>query len=208
MSERFVLPTRRSALAIGLTAGGLGLALGSRALADVSAVTPPSATVEGLIAASGVSGDVHDWDYHMGRWTVANRRLRKRWTSTPEWYEFPGETEYVKYMDGLVNVDETRFPTQGFAGVTLRSFSTEKRRWSIYWINSRAGEVTSPMIGGWKGDVGLFYGDDLDEGVPITARFIRTKRPPDGERWEQAFSKDGGKSWETNWTGDFTRVRT
>ncbi len=25
-------------------------------------------------------------------------------------------------------------------------------------------------------------------------------------RWEQAFSPDGGKSWETNWIMEFTRV--
>ena len=30
-----------------------------------------------------------------------------------------------------------------------------------------------------------------------------TRRRP---RWEQAFSEDGGKTWETNWIADFTRV--
>jgi hypothetical protein len=28
----------------------------------------------------------------------------------------------------------------------------------------------------------------------------------DAARWEQAFSDDGGATWETNWTMDFARV--
>jgi hypothetical protein len=28
---------------------------------------------------------------------------------------------------------------------------------------------------------------------------------PDSCRWEQAYSADGGKTWETNWIMEFTR---
>jgi hypothetical protein len=28
---------------------------------------------------------------------------------------------------------------------------------------------------------------------------------PDACRWEQAYSADGGKTWETNWTMEFSR---
>jgi hypothetical protein len=31
---------------------------------------------------------------------------------------------------------------------------------------------------------------------------------PANPRWEQAFSDDAGKSWETNWTMDFRRADT
>jgi hypothetical protein len=206
MSEA-VDATRRGALFAALATGVGVSALASRAHAELAAVRGLSPTVETLIAAHGAVGTVHDWDYLMGDWTSAQRRMKKRWTANPEWDEFPGTTRYIQFMGGLVNMDETDFPTRGFAGVTVRAFSTEKKRWSIYWINSRDGIVTAPMVGAYSGDVGYFYGDDEDDGVPIVARFIRTKKPPNAERWEQAFSKDGGKTWETNWTADFTRVK-
>ena len=208
MSESIDLTTRRGALFAALAAG-VGVSVSaSRAHAELAAVRELSPTVEALIAASGVGGGVHDWDYLMGDWTSVQRRMKKRWTSNPEWDEFPGTTTYLQYMGGLVNIDETDFPTRGFAGVTLRAFSTEKKRWSIYWINSRTGSSPRPWSAATAATCpSYFYGDDEDEddGVPIVARFIRTKNRPDGDRWEQAFSKDGGKTWETNWTADFTR---
>ena len=205
MSE--VQTTRRSALIATLAAGVGVSAVASRAHAELAVGSALSPAAEALIAAAGVSGDVHDWDYLMGDWNSAQRRMKKRWTANPEWEEFSGTTRYIQFMGGLVNMDETDFLTHGFAGVTVRAFSTEKKRWSIYWINSKAGILTSPMVGGYTDDVGYFYGDDEDDGVPIVARFIRTKHRPDGERWEQAFSKDKGATWETNWTAEFTRVK-
>jgi len=176
--------------------GGL-LALGSLALAGaVNASDGPVAP----------TGDVHDFDYHLGSWTSVQRRMKKRWTTNPEWDEFPGRTTYVRYLDGTVSVDQTDFPTKGFSGLTVRVFDPARRQWFIYWVNGKNPEMGTPMIGGFQGNRGLFYGDDKDGDLPIKVRFIRTKMPPDQERWEQAFSRDGGATWETNWTADFTRI--
>jgi len=177
--------------------GGL-LALGTLALASAAEAT------DGPVAPTG---DVHDFDYHIGAWTSVQRRMKQRWTANPEWEEFPGKTTYVQYLGGTISLDQTDFPTKGWAGVTLRVFNPVKRQWAIYWISSRNPKVDSPMIGGFQGNRGLFYAPDMDGDIPVTARFIRTKMPPDKERWEQAFSRDKGLTWETNWTADFTRVR-
>ncbi|HJQ37589.1 MAG TPA: DUF1579 domain-containing protein, partial [Thermoanaerobaculia bacterium] len=50
--------------------------------------------------------------------------------------------------------------------------------------------------------VGHFEGDDHHEGTPVRVRFTWTQEP----RWEQAFSTDGGATWETNWIMRFTRA--
>ena len=185
-------------VAIGRRAFGGLLALGALTLASAGEAA------EDLAAPTG---DVHDFDYHVGTWTAIQRKLRKRWTDHPEWDEFPSRTTYVQYLGGGASVDQTDFPTRGFSGLTLRVFDPVRRQWFIYWINSRSPEVGTPMIGGYQGNRGLFYGDDTVDGIAIKVRFIRTKMPPDKERWEQAFSRDGGSNWETNWTADFTRVR-
>jgi hypothetical protein len=171
-----------------LTLGALALTSGAKAADGQAAPT----------------GGVHDFDYHVGSWTSVQRRMKQSWTTSPEWDEFPGKTTYVQYLDGTISIDQTDFQTKGFSGLTMRVFDPVRRQWFIYWINSRN---PAPMIGGFQGNRGLFYGDDKDGDLPIKVRFIRTKMPPDKERWEQAFSRDNGQSWETNWTADFTRVR-
>ena len=191
-----ILPARRELLIGALLGGGLAGGLGMAGGAFAAAPSPDAPT-----------GDIGDFDYHFGRWTAVQRRMKKRWTASPEWDEFSSTCVYSRYLDGLVSVDQVDFPTKGWSGLTVRAFNRERRQWFIYWINSRDGVLGTPVIGGYRGDIGLFYGDDTDEGVPVKVRFIRTKQPPDRERWEQAFSRDGGKSWETNWTADFTRVR-
>jgi NIPSNAP len=104
------------------------------------------------------------------------------------------------------NVDELRFPTRGWAGATLRLFNPESRRWSIYWINSRDGLLQPPVHGSFQAGVGVFFGDDVDEGRPVRVRFRWTVLSDKRAHWEQAFSTDGEKTWETNWTMDFRRA--
>jgi len=63
------------------------------------------------------------------------------------------------------------------------------------------------VFGNFQNGVGTFNGDDTFNGKPIKVRFIWSKITASSAQWEQAFSPDGGKSWETNWVMDFTRVQ-
>jgi hypothetical protein len=159
-----------------------------------------------MTTAMDQTGDVHDFDFLVGAWTVMNRRLTTRWAHGDEWDEFPATSRCEMRMGGVVNVDEIVFHTKGFSGLTVRAFDLDRRRWSIYWINSRNGVLTPPLLGGFSGERGVFYGEDEDDGRPITARFLWTHPGPDVARWEQAFSLDG-QEWETNWVMDLTRAR-
>jgi hypothetical protein len=89
--------------------------------------------------------------------------------------------------------------------VTFRTFNVKKRQWSIYWVNSRDGVMFPPVVGGFDGDRGEFYGEDEDDGRPVKVRFVWTKLGPDRAHWEQAFSSDG-RTWETNWMNDLVRA--
>src|SRR5215470_11697297 len=152
------------------------------------------------------TGGLHDFDFLAGAWTVVNHRLKNRWVGSHEWDEFPATDCATIYIGSVANVDEIHFTTKGWAGVTLRTFDIETHRWSIYWVNSKTGVLFPPVVGGFDGDRGVFYGDDTDEGIPVKERFIWTKLGPDRAHWEQAFSRDGGRTWEVNWTNDFTRA--
>ena len=63
-----------------------------------------------------------------------------------------------------------------------------------------------PVWGEFKDGVGTFMGEDSHEGTPVTAMFRWSAITATSAHWEQAFSTDGGKSWESNWHMDFTRV--
>jgi len=60
---------------------------------------------------------------------------------------------------------------------------------------------------GFEGNVGLFFGEDTDEGRPIKVVYRWTRLGPDYATWEQSFSYDDGKSWETNWKSEHVRVK-
>jgi hypothetical protein len=51
----------------------------------------------------------------------------------------------------------------------------------------------------------LFYGQDTLDGRTILVRFIITQVSPREARFEQAYSVDGGQSWEDNWIAVDTR---
>lgn len=153
------------------------------------------------------SPGAQDFDFLVGSWQVANRRLKKRHAGSTEWDEFPGRSEMRPILKGVGNVDEISFPTKGWSGMTLRLFNPESGLWSIYWANSRDGLMQPPVVGSFRNGVGEFFGDDLDEGRPVRVRYRWLVKSRDIARWEQAFSLDGGKSWETNWVMDLLRVR-
>jgi len=61
--------------------------------------------------------------------------------------------------------------------------------------------------GRFKNGVGIFYAEDTLRGKPIKVRFTWSHITATTARWEQAFSADGGKTWETNWTQKLEKIR-
>ena len=149
-----------------------------------------------------------DFDFWMGRWSVRNRWLRKRLAGSAEWEEFDATAVVRPTLDGLGNEDMFRTEhAGGFTGMSFRFFDPEAGRWSIYWADSRRpGVLDPPVFGAFDGDTGLFEGDDTFRGASIKVRFVWSGVTTPTPRWEQGFSDDGGETWETNWTMDFTRA--
>ena len=152
---------------------------------------------------------VRDFDFWIGSWKVRNRRLVERLAGSDEWEEFDAEVVARFLMDGLGNEDEFRTDHDGgFIGMSFRFFDPAEKRWSIYWADSRrSGVLDPPVFGTFEGDIGIFEGEDLFDGRPILVRFTWSGITTPTPRWEQAFSADGGETWETNWVMDFTRVQ-
>jgi hypothetical protein len=195
MAHSTFLPGRRGALSAALALAGASV-LPRLARADASReihfMTHPVRT-----------GHLGDFDFLVGSWNVANRRLRRSWSGASDWETFPATSRCSKHLRGIVNVDQMVMPTLGDSGLTVRAFDFEQRRWTICCIDSRTGMVFPPAHGGFDGDRGEFYGEDLANDRKV--RLIWTKRGADAAHCEQAFSRDG-RNWETRWVMDLTRT--
>ena len=148
------------------------------------------------------------FDWFVGTWTSKQRRLRRILAGGEDWYEFAGTHRVWNALDGVAQFDEALFPTEGFGGITLRLYDAERDEWSLYWASSRNGRLAlPPTVGRFAKDgVGVFTNEEVYEGKPITVRFVWSDITPTSARWEQAFSPDGGASWEPNWIAEFTRT--
>lgn len=151
----------------------------------------------------------NDFDFFIGTWDSTQRKLKQRLAGCDEWDEIPAVSVAYKILDGLGHFDEVALqtPTGRVVGVTVRLFDPQTRLWSIYWSSTAQSGLGAPMVGRFEDGRGEFYDRETFAGRSIFSRFLWTSSGPDACRWEQAFSPDGGRTWETNWTADFTRRR-
>lgn len=150
-----------------------------------------------------------DFAFAVGNWRVRHRRLRERLVGCTEWVEFDGEMSTQPVLGGFGNVEDNllHMPEGAYRAIALRSFDRHGKQWSIWWLDGRIpGQIDVPVVGSFENGIGTFYADDTLNGIPIRIRFNWFTANPDSPRWEQAFSSDGGASWETNWTMDFRRA--
>lgn len=150
-----------------------------------------------------------DFDFFIGAWRVSHRRLKARLAGCADWETFDGACTTQKILDGQGNMDDNvlNLPGGAYRAVTLRAFDPQTRTWAIWWLDGRTPHaLDTPMIGAFSDGVGTFHADDTLAGRPIRVRFLWTRTRDAAPQWEQAFSADGGESWETNWIMQFNRT--
>lgn len=156
---------------------------------------------------SRVAGQ-HDFDFEFGAWRVHIKRLAHPLAGSQEWIDYDGASTLSKIWGGRANIGELEVdgPTH-IEGLSLRLFNPETLQWSIYWANSNDGIIGMPMIGQFVHGRGEFYDQETFNGRAIFVRFIFSGMKPNSFQLEQAFSADGGKSWEPNWVAAFSREK-
>ena len=150
----------------------------------------------------------HDFDFIFGSWKIHNRSLKERLRGSTEWLEWEATSRTEPLLHGYGHLDRFAAVRDGqpFEGITLRLFDPATGQWWIHWADTRyARTLIPPMVGRFIGGVGEFFGDETVNGKKVLCRFLWTPNADGTARWEQAFSEDGGKTWETNWIMMFTR---
>jgi len=189
-------PERRKIMRLSLLATAAGLLPLGDALAAVPEAAPGA-------------GNTHDFDFFVGSWSVKHRRLKQRLVGSREWQEFDGTCRCWSLLGGLANVNEriAYRPDGTSHGLGLRAFDAKSGTWADWNLSSKEPhKIDVPIIGRFENGVGTFLSDDTHEGVPIKVRGMFSKIAPTSAQWEQAFSTDGGGTWETNWVMNYTRT--
>ena len=147
----------------------------------------------------------HDFDFLFGRWKV---HLKRRVPGSERWAESDGYGIYRKIWGGRANLNEffTESPNGHLEGLTLRTYNPVTHLWSLYWANSRDGILSSAQVGKFDRGQGEFYAQDNSDAKGTLVRYVWSKVTPTSAHFEQAFSQDGGRSWEVNWISDIMRI--
>jgi hypothetical protein len=150
----------------------------------------------------------HDFDFEFGAWKMHLARRLRPLTGSNEWVEYDGVSVTRKVWNGAANLGEIAL--DGSAGhleaLSLRVYNPQTRQWSISFVNRAAGTFGVPMMGGFKDGRGEFYDQETFNDRAIFVRFIFSDITANAFKIEQAFSDDGGKTWETNWKTAFVRT--
>jgi hypothetical protein len=147
----------------------------------------------------------HDFNFIAGRWQVHNRRLLKPLAGSTQWEEFDAVQDGSLLLGGLGNMNDLSSPETGAIGMTLRFFNPQTRLWRIYAVAQRDGLLRAPLVGAFRDGIGRFEGVEQHEGRPVRVRLEWSGITPRRARWEQAFSTDDGRSWESNWVMTLSR---
>ena len=151
----------------------------------------------------------HDFDFEIGNWKTHLRRLLHPLTGSTTWVEYEGTTVVRKVWNGRANLVElvADGPAGHFQGLSLRLYNPTSHQWSLNFASSSGGVMSQPTIGGFKNGRGEFFNQETFNGRAIFVRFVISDITSNSCRFEQAFSDDGGKTWEVNWIATDTRVK-
>jgi hypothetical protein len=166
--------------------------------AGQSALTPPE-----------LRDGQHDFDFNFGTWKTHISRLQHPLTGSKSWTTMDGDVYVRKVWDGRAQLEEIEADGANghFEGLTLFLYNPEAHQWGLSFANSNDGVISQPSVGEFKNGLGEFYSQDNVGGRAILVRQVWSSIAEDSHRFEQSFSDDGGKTWETNFIAELKREK-
>ena len=149
-----------------------------------------------------------DFDFEIGVWKTHLKRRAHPITGSNTWTEYDGTTTVRKVWNGLSNLVELEVDgAQGhIEALSLRLYNPDSHQWSLNFASSAGGTLGTPTIGEFNNGRGEFYDQETLNGRAILVRFVISDITPKSCHFEQAFSDDGGQTWEVNWIATDTRL--
>jgi hypothetical protein len=173
-------------------------------LAGAAAAAQPQPAVPAPVVRDGQ----HDFDFETGTWRTHLTRLLHPLSGSNTWVEYDGTSVVRKVWNGRANLLELEVsgPSGQIEALSLRVYNPGAHQWSLNFSNSRVGTLGVPTVGEFRNGRGEFYDQETIGDRAVLVRFIISDITPDSCHFEQAFSLDGGRSWEVNWIATDTRI--
>lgn len=188
--------------------------VGLMVIGSILVFSPNAASAQPAAPGAAPPGDSaqrdgqHDFDFTVGSWKTHITRLQKPLSGSTTWVKMEGTKTERRIWNGRAHLEEIEAdgPTGHMQGLTLFLYNPQAHQWSQTFASSKDGALGSPLIGAFKNGRGEFFGQDSFNNRTILVRAVWSDITPDSHKFEQAFSDDGGKTWETNFIAQLTRV--
>ncbi len=161
------------------------------------------------LVASSAADPRRDFDFETGTWKIDVVRLIHPLSGSKTWLRPRGFVHIVrKLWDGasLAQLEATK-PAPHFLGLMLRMYDAKTQKWSVYWGSADNGALDPPLIGSFADGRGEFQNHETIDGRDVLVRVVYSNITQTSFRTEQAFSADGGTTWEPNLIQTFTRIK-
>jgi hypothetical protein len=181
----------------------------TREKSPVASVAPPFRAKTGDKDANGAHNSEHDFDWVIGTWNSHSYRILHPLTGSTTWTDMDGVSIDKTIWGGRASLAE--YKADGRAGhvelLALRWYNPTTHEWNVDFATPNVGTLGVPGVGELKNGRVTFYDQEQFKGRSILVRFSIWAITPDTAQSEQAFSDDGGKTWEVNWVNKFTLVK-
>lgn len=148
------------------------------------------------------------FDFWIGEWSVQNRHIQ------PDGSWKDGDVtraRIVPVCGGKAVLEEWAGPFRGtfMNGFSLRAYDPVRKDWNLLLFWTTNGDASFGRLrGSFRHGRGEFFSSWKDAtGKDVTQRYTFSDGLPSSVRWDSATTKDGGKSWATDWIMEFSRTR-
>lgn len=156
----------------------------------------------GFVSDAWKTPDARQFDFWLGSWDVNLRMIQadQTWKDSVK-----AKAEIYSILDGKAILELWDSPT--IKGFSLRYYDPDKQKWVLFlnWPSNSRSSIGS-LEGEFRHGRGEFFTrNEKADGSHSISRYTFCDITDKSLRWDDAFSKDGGKTWTNNWIMEFTR---
>ncbi len=143
------------------------------------------------------------FDFWVGEWDVNLRMIQKdlSWKDSVK-----AKAKIYPILDGKAILE--LWDSKPIKGFSLRYYDPDQKKWVLYlnWPSNSRSTIGS-LSGSFRHGRGQFFSTSQQPGgKEMISRYTFCDITAKSLRWDDAFSRDGGKTWTNNWIMEFSRT--